>query len=67
MPVAEDPLVKLREIYSLFMWEPGASSKTKLAKEAMEEVGRLRSVDLTDTETAEMKSICNELMAHLGV
>lgn len=67
MPVAEDPLVKLREIYSLFMWEPGPTSKTKLAREAMEEVGRLRNTTLTESEQIEMKTICNELMEHLGV
>lgn len=67
MPIAEDPLVKLRELHLLFMLEPGTTSKTKLATSAMEEVGNLRSINLSDGERTEMGGMVKDLASHLGV
>jgi hypothetical protein len=63
--LAEDPLVKIRDSHLFFCLEPGDTSKTKFAREIMEEASNLRDVNLTDEEKEELGRIVADVRAHL--
>ena len=67
MPVAEDPLAKIRENYSFFQWEMGPTSKTKFVQVIMKEANELAGVDLTTSERAEVDAIVEAVKPHLGI